>query len=87
MTTDSRIHRVVLWLLRRYSAAMRRMNSAMLSFSIRAAELILLMVIAIVFNPMIGKRYPQQAQLNTRSKVSRPRPEKVTHQLQDIQEV
>jgi len=47
---------------------------------------ILLMVIAIVFNRMIGKRYPQQAQLNTRSKDPTPT-QKVTIQPQDIQEV
>ena len=44
------------------------------------------MVIAIVFNRMIGKRYPQQAQLNTRSKDPTPT-QKVTIQPQDIQEV
>lgn len=47
---------------------------------------ILLMVIAIVFNRMIGKDYPQQAQLNIRSKDPTPT-QKVTIQPQDIQEV
>jgi CBS domain-containing membrane protein len=47
---------------------------------------LLLMVIAIVFNRMIGKSYPQQSQLNTRSKDPTPT-QKVTIQPQDIQEV
>lgn len=47
---------------------------------------LLLMIIAIVFNRMIGKSYPQQAQLNTRSKDPTPT-QKVTIQPQDIQDV
>ncbi len=47
---------------------------------------VLLMVIAIVFNRMLGKSYPQQLQLNTRSKDPTPT-QKVTIQPQDIQEV
>lgn len=48
---------------------------------------VLLMVIAIIFNRMIGKRYPQQqAQLNTRSKDPTPT-QKVTIRPQDIQDV
>lgn len=47
---------------------------------------LLLMIIGIIFNRMIGKSYPQQAQLNTRSKDPTPT-QKVTIQPQDIQEV
>src|SRR5690606_16601147 len=47
---------------------------------------LLLMIIAIVFNRMIGNSYPQQEQLNTRSK-DPPPTQKVTIQPQDIQDV
>ena len=45
---------------------------------------ILLLVIAIVFNRMLGKQYPQVAQINQRSKDPTPT-QKVTIQPQDIQ--
>lgn len=47
---------------------------------------VLLLVIAIIFNRLLGKQYPQVAQLNTRSKDPTPT-QKVTIQPQDIQEV
>ncbi|ATO18826.1 hypothetical protein BS636_03675 [Acinetobacter sp. LoGeW2-3] len=47
---------------------------------------VLLMVVAIVFNRMLGKAYPQQLQINTRSKDPTPT-QKVTIQPQDIQAV
>lgn len=47
---------------------------------------VLLLVIAIIFNRMLGKQYPQVAQLNTRSKDPTPT-QKVTIQPQDIQDV
>lgn len=46
---------------------------------------LLLMVIAIVFNRMLGKQYPQVAQINQHSKDPTPT-QKVTIQPQDIQE-
>lgn len=47
---------------------------------------VLLLLIAIIFNRMLGKQYPQVAQLNTRSKDPTPT-QKVTIQPQDIQDV
>lgn len=47
---------------------------------------VLLMVVAMVFNRMLGKAYPQQIQLNNRSKDPTPT-QKVTIQPQDIQAV
>ena len=47
---------------------------------------VLLLVVAIIFNRLLGKQYPQVAQLNTRSKDPTPT-QKVTIQPQDIQEV
>lgn len=47
---------------------------------------ILLMIVAIIFNRLIGKQYPQQAQVNLRSKDPTPT-QKVTIQPHDIQEV
>lgn len=47
---------------------------------------VLLLVIAIVFNRLLGKQYPQIAQINTRSKDPTPT-QKVTIQPQDIQDV
>ena len=47
---------------------------------------ILLLIIAIIFNRLLGKQYPQRAQLNARSKDPTPT-QKVTIQPQDIQEV
>ena len=46
---------------------------------------LLLMMIAIVFNRMLGKQYPQVAQINQRSKDPTPT-QKVTIQPQDIQD-
>ena len=47
---------------------------------------VLLLVVAIIFNRLLGKQYPQVAQLNTRSKDPTPT-QKVTIQPQDIQDV
>lgn len=47
---------------------------------------VFLLAIAIIFNRMLGKQYPQSAQLNVRSKDPTPT-QKVTIQPQDIQEV
>lgn len=47
---------------------------------------LLLLVIAIVFNRMLGKQYPQLGQINQRSKDPTPT-QKVTIQPQDIQDV
>lgn len=47
---------------------------------------ILLLIFAIVFNRLLGKQYPQVAQVNTRTKDPTPM-QKVTIQPQDIQEV
>ncbi|WP_089605842.1 HPP family protein [Acinetobacter piscicola] len=47
---------------------------------------VLLLVIAIIFNRLLGKQYPQVAQLNTRSKDPTPT-QKVTIQPQDIHDV
>ena len=47
---------------------------------------ILLLVIAIIFNRLLGKQYPQVAQINTRTKDPTPT-QKVTIQPQDIQDV
>ncbi|RZG49065.1 HPP family protein [Acinetobacter wuhouensis] len=47
---------------------------------------VLLLVVAIIFNRLLGKQYPQVAQVNTRSKDPTPT-QKVTIQPQDIQEV
>lgn len=47
---------------------------------------VLLLVVAIIFNRMLGKQYPQVAQVNTRSKDPTPT-QKVTIQPQDIQDV
>ena len=47
---------------------------------------ILLLIVAVIFNRLLGKQYPQIAQLNTRSKDPTPT-QKVTIQPQDIQDV
>lgn len=47
---------------------------------------VLLLVIAIIFNRLLGKQYPQVAQINTRTKDPTPT-QKVTIQPQDIQDV
>lgn len=47
---------------------------------------VFLLAIAIIFNRILGKQYPQSAQLNVRSKDPTPT-QKVTIQPQDIQEV
>ncbi|QOW47421.1 MULTISPECIES: HPP family protein [Acinetobacter] len=47
---------------------------------------VLLLAVAIIFNRLLGKQYPQVAQVNTRSKDPTPT-QKVTIQPQDIQEV
>lgn len=47
---------------------------------------VLLLAIAIIYNRMLGKAYPQAAQLNTRSKDPTPT-QKVSIQPQDIQDV
>ncbi len=47
---------------------------------------VLLLIIAVIFNRLLGKQYPQIAQLNTRSKDPTPT-QKVTIQPQDIQDV
>ena len=47
---------------------------------------VLLLIIAIIFNRMLGKPYPQVAQINTRSKDPTPT-QKVTIQPKDIQAV
>ncbi|OTG80755.1 HPP family protein [Acinetobacter sp. ANC 4648] len=47
---------------------------------------VLLLIVAIIFNRLLGKQYPQIAQLNTRSKDPTPT-QKVTIQPQDIQDV
>ncbi|WP_171263420.1 HPP family protein [Acinetobacter silvestris] len=47
---------------------------------------VLLLIFAIVFNRLLGKQYPQIAQVNTRSKDPTPT-QKVTIQPQDIQDV
>jgi CBS domain-containing membrane protein len=47
---------------------------------------VLLLVVAIIFNRMLGKQYPQVAQVNTRSKDPTPT-QKVSIQPKDIQEV
>lgn len=47
---------------------------------------LLLLIIAIVFNRLVGKQYPQVAQINQRTKDPTPT-QKVTIQPQDIQEV
>ena len=46
----------------------------------------LLLIVAIIFNKLLGKQYPQVAQINTRSKDPTPT-QKVTIQPQDIQDV
>ncbi|OTG96277.1 HPP family protein [Acinetobacter sp. ANC 3832] len=47
---------------------------------------VLLLIVAVIFNRLLGKQYPQTAQLNTRSKDPTPT-QKVTIQPQDIQDV
>ena len=47
---------------------------------------VLLLVIAIIYNHILGKAYPQVAQVNTRSKDPTPT-QKVSIQPKDIQEV
>ena len=47
---------------------------------------VLLLIVAVIFNRLLGKQYPQIAQLNTRSKDPTPT-QKVTIQPQDIQDV
>ncbi len=47
---------------------------------------VLLLIVAVIFNRLLGKQYPQIVQLNTRSKDPTPT-QKVTIQPQDIQDV